>query len=156
MAVLHSDLQNPWFPWVKLIYLIPRRKGAYKGLLHPVLGLIVLFWNSKVMFFRRNIVNPDILAIILLSRIALKDISYVNPEIFSIISVKRHVCDAKNSRLGHDLHISVNNRVISAFHEDFIFTKLCIWYAKFCENKTLAKICEFTLGKQSLSILSDL
>ena len=28
-------------------------------------------------------------------------------------SVKRHICDAKNSR--DDLHISVNDRVVSAF-----------------------------------------
>ena len=41
-------------------------------------------------------------------------------------SVKRHICEAKNSRLGHDLHISVGDRVISAFREDFIFTKLRI------------------------------
>ena len=40
--------------------------------------------------------------------------------------VKRHICDDINSRLGHDLRILVNHRVISAFHEDFIFTKLCI------------------------------
>ena len=47
-------------------------------------------------------------------------------------SFKRHICDAKNSRLGHDLHISVNNRVILAFREDFIFTKLhiCEVFAK--------------------------
>ena len=31
----------------------------------------------------------------------------------------------KNSRLGHDLHILVNSRVILAFGEDFIVTKLC-------------------------------
>ena len=49
----------------------------------------------------------------------------VNPEI-STNSVKRHICDPKNSRLGHDLHKSVNDRVISAFREDFIFTKLRI------------------------------
>ena len=30
-------------------------------------------------------------------------------------SFKRHICDVKNSRLGHDLPISVNDRVISAF-----------------------------------------
>ena len=41
-------------------------------------------------------------------------------------SVKRHICDAKNSRQGHDLHKPVNDRVISAFREDFIFTKLRI------------------------------
>ena len=35
-------------------------------------------------------------------------------------SVKRHICDAKNSRLGHDLPISVKDLVISAFREDFI------------------------------------
>ena len=38
-------------------------------------------------------------------------------------SVKIHICDSKKSGLGHDLPISVNDRVISAFGEDFIFTK---------------------------------
>ena len=41
-------------------------------------------------------------------------------------SVKRHICGVKNSRQGHNLSISVNDRVISAFREDFIFTKLRI------------------------------
>ena len=41
-------------------------------------------------------------------------------------SVKRHICDVKNSRQGHDLPISVDHGVIWAFGEDFIFTKLCI------------------------------
>ena len=41
-------------------------------------------------------------------------------------SVKTHICDAKKSRLSHDLRILVNDRVISAFREDFIFTKLRI------------------------------
>ena len=41
-------------------------------------------------------------------------------------SVKRHICDAKNLRLAHDLHISVKDRVISAYRKDFIFTKLRI------------------------------
>ena len=55
----------------------------------------------------------------------------VNLEIFcenfiSGNSVKRHICDVKNSRLGHDLHISVNDRVISPFREGFIFMKLRI------------------------------
>ena len=49
----------------------------------------------------------------------------VNPEVFEN-SVKRHICDAKYSRLGHDLRILVNDRVISAFPEDFTFTKLRI------------------------------
>ena len=39
-------------------------------------------------------------------------------------SVKRHIRDVENSLLGHDLPISVNDRVISPFREDFIFTKL--------------------------------
>ena len=41
-------------------------------------------------------------------------------------SVKRHICDTKNSRPGHDLPASVNDSVISPFFEDFIFTKLRI------------------------------
>ena len=41
-------------------------------------------------------------------------------------SVKRHICDFHNPQLGHDLPISVNDRVISTFREDFIFTKLRI------------------------------
>ena len=49
-------------------------------------------------------------------------------------SVKRHICDAKISRLGHDLHISVNDRLRGFyFHETSLR-----------ENKTLAKISEFT------------
>ena len=35
-------------------------------------------------------------------------------------SVKRHICDYQNSQLGHDLPISVNDRAISTFREDFI------------------------------------
>ena len=41
-------------------------------------------------------------------------------------SVKRHICNVKNSQLRHDLHISVNERVILPFREDFIFTELRI------------------------------
>ena len=41
-------------------------------------------------------------------------------------SVKRHICDVKNLLPWHDLPISVNDRVISPFREDFILTKLCI------------------------------
>ena len=41
-------------------------------------------------------------------------------------SVKRHICDVKMSRLVCDLHRSVNDRVISGFREDVIFTKLRI------------------------------
>ena len=49
-------------------------------------------------------------------------------------SIKRHICDAKNSQLGHDLRISVSHRVISRG-----------FYAKFHENKTPTKISEFTV-----------
>ena len=41
-------------------------------------------------------------------------------------SGKRHICDVKNSRLGHGLPISVNDRVIAPIREDSIFTKLRI------------------------------
>ena len=54
---------------------------------------------------------------------------YCKSEIFAKIlffanSVKRHICDAKNSRLGHDLYIAVNDRVISAFRKDFYFHEI--------------------------------
>ena len=39
-------------------------------------------------------------------------------------SAKRHICHVENSRIGHDLPTSVNDRVISAFCEGLIFTKL--------------------------------
>ena len=39
-------------------------------------------------------------------------------------SAKRHICDVKESRLWHDLPISVNDRMISPYREDFIFTKM--------------------------------
>ena len=39
-------------------------------------------------------------------------------------TVKIHTCNIKNSRLGHDLPISVNKRDISPFRDGFIFTKL--------------------------------
>ena len=41
-------------------------------------------------------------------------------------SVKRHICNAKISRLRHELPILVNDRVITPFCDDFIFTKLRI------------------------------
>ena len=50
----------------------------------------------------------------------------VNPEIFARILFKRRICDVKNS-LGHDLPISVEDRVILQFGEGFIFTQLRSW-----------------------------
>ena len=46
--------------------------------------------------------------------------------IFFANSVKRHICDVKNLRLGPNLPRSVNDRVISPFCVDFIFAKLGI------------------------------
>ena len=57
--------------------------------------------------------------------------------------VKRHICEVKNSRLGHDLPISVNDKVIQPFREDFIFTKLRI--REVLRKTNLAKISEFSL-----------
>ena len=56
--------------------------------------------------------------------------------------VRRHTCDIENSRLGHDLHLSVNDRVILPFLVDLIFTKIRICH----ENKTLTKISKFTVS----------
>ena len=36
--------------------------------------------------------------------------------------VKRHICDIRNSRVGHDLPISAKERVVAPFPEDSIFT----------------------------------
>ena len=62
-------------------------------------------------------------------------------------SIKRHISGVKNSGLRQDLPISKNNRVILPFREGFIFTKLriCEVYAKFRENKVLAKNSQFTV-----------
>ena len=54
-------------------------------------------------------------------------------------SVKRHILDVKNSQLWHDLPISVNNRVISAFREDFIFKKLRIYMRRIAKIKAPRK-----------------
>ena len=78
-------------------------------------------------------VNPEFFARILFSQIALKDI-FVTLKIhdYGMIYIYRH------------------DRVVSAFREYLIFTKL----RKFRENKTLAKNSEFTVWKL-LNISSD-
>ena len=57
-------------------------------------------------------------------------------------SVERHICDVKNSQLGHDLPISVSDRVIVRFSEDFISRN----FANFRENKTLVKKSKLTVN----------
>ena len=49
----------------------------------------------------------------------------------------------KNSRLRQDLPISINHRVILPFREGLFSRNFA--YAKFRENKVLAKIFEFTV-----------
>ena len=73
-----------------------------------------------------NSVNHEICVIILFSRIALKDI-----------------LATRTIRESPDLPISVINRVIWQFR-DTLFSRNFA-YAKFRENKTLAKISEFTV-----------
>ena len=66
-------------------------------------------------------------------------------------SVKRHICHVKNSRQGHDLHTTVNDRVILPFCKGTFSRNFA--YVKFCENKTLPKISEFTVaGKGTKSV----
>ena len=52
----------------------------------------------------------------------------VNLEIFVrilfLLIALRHICHVKNSRLGHDLPTSLNDRVILTFCDGLIFTKL--------------------------------
>ena len=54
-------------------------------------------------------------------------------------SVKRYICNIKNLQLGHDLPITVTDRMLYPFCESFIFTKR--------EIKTLTKISEFTVHR---------
>ena len=49
----------------------------------------------------------------------------------------------KNSRLSQGLPVSIKERVILAFREEFISRNFT--YAKFRENKVLAKFSEFTV-----------
>ena len=71
-------------------------------------------------------------------------IGTVNSEIFARVlfsqkELKVIFATLKNFLLlGHDLQVSVNDRVIAQNREDLIFTK-------FRENKNLAKISEFTV-----------
>ena len=57
--------------------------------------------------------------------------------------IKRHISDVENSRLRQDLPISINDRVILPFREG-LFSRI-FTYAKFRENKVLAKISGFTV-----------
>ena len=52
----------------------------------------------------------------------------------------------QNSQLGHDLNTTVNGSVILPILQGFFFAKLGIC-ANFRENKTLAKMSEFTVFK---------
>ena len=54
-------------------------------------------------------------------------------------SVKGHICDVENLRLRHALPISVKD-----LFRHFVRILFCR-NAKFCKNKTLAKISEFTV-----------
>ena len=58
--------------------------------------------------------------------------------------VKRHICDPQSSRLRHDLHVSVNDGVNLRYFARVLFSRNFA-YAKFRENKTLAKISESTV-----------
>ena len=69
-------------------------------------------------------------------------------ENFAAKSVKRHICDFQNSQLVHGLPISVDERVIFTFREDFIFTKLRI--CEVSRKQTLAKMSGFTASKPHL------
>ena len=75
----------------------------------------------------------------------------VNSEIvvrilFFAKSVKKHIYHVKNSRLWHDLPTSVKDKEFSLVLEGLIFVNLH-------ENKTLAKISEFTVKGQHSTIM---
>ena len=127
-------------------FFAPQYTSDALVLLNPpffFISFLFVIWTNLYQFRRRcfsyvdnneylslsvtsDTVNPEIFARILFSRIASKDI-------FATLK----------SRLGHDLPRSVNDKVISPFREDFIFTKLRI--CKVSRKKTLAKISGFTV-----------
>ena len=61
-------------------------------------------------------------------------------------NIKRHLCNVKNLLLGHDLPISVNDRVILPFREDFIFTKLRMHMRSFAKIKPWQKFRNLQYG----------
>ena len=63
-------------------------------------------------------------------------------------SIKRHLSDAQNSRLRHDLLISVNNRVIMLFREGYFY------FHETSHMRNFAKISEFSVFLFSLSLQS--
>ena len=70
-------------------------------------------------------------------------------------NAKRQVCDFKNSRLGHDLHISVIYRVISPFREGFIFTKFRIFeVSQKYPNLQFLYLIKFSERVRGLGVLS--
>ena len=92
------------FSYDEMLHCFIDTHGAGKVLYSSIFSLLLLgrIWGQNI------VVNPEIFA---------RDFIFAN-------SVKRHICDVKNLRLGHDLPISVNERVIVPFREDFIFKKL--------------------------------
>ena len=62
---------------------------------------------------------------------------------------KRHICNVSNSRLGHELPTSINDRLISTFREDFIFAKIC----EVLQNQNPREISEFTVLDSAYEIL---
>ena len=67
-------------------------------------------------------ITPDMRKILDVDHVKFK--TFRENFIFANIVI-RHICDVKNWRLWHDLPRSVNDSVISPFHEGFIFAKLC-------------------------------
>ena len=49
--------------------------------------------------------------------------------------MSKDICDVKYSLPGHDLPISLKDRLISLFHEGFIFTKLRVFKGKYFIGK---------------------
>ena len=66
-------------------------------------------------------------------------------------NVKRNISHVKNSRLWRDLTASVKDKEFSPFRKGFIFAKLRIREVR--ENKTVAKISEFTVAPRVLACL---
>ena len=115
----HSELLSPIQNIKSWMYVMPSiEKKLNKWCKEKCFFHSISLWHPHFFLcpFSRHVVAVHYAAAVLVT---------VNSEI-SPNSIKRHICDAKNLRLGHDLPSSVDERMILLFREGFIFTKLRI------------------------------
>ena len=95
------------------------------------------FWSSLSKAVAKSIVQISIYWPSSMFDVRYCESVNVRENIIFANGVERHICDVQNSRLGHNLPVSVNDRMISPFREDCISRNFA--FAKFRENKPSRK-----------------